>query len=640
MHLLEVAAQHVRGLSPSARTALPRGYVAVQSPQSSAETGGPLALGGLLAALLYPDGRGGDAAFAVPGAAQARVALTFVGGDGQTYRLVRQLGGAGALQRLDPSGAFAEITRDSQQLGQYLRAQAQLPPRSVFEGLFVFSPAQLPSRASGARSAASASGPEASGGGRAAARAEPLAEAGPVDAVEVAARIAALEKELEVSARIDRLQFRQDALVGETFELEERLKGVGAIRAALAEAEASFQAAPTAQTLGLPHDIEERIARYPAQVQRFEEAMARLEAEREEGLHAAELAAAAPEPFWRDAKFVGAAAVGVLCLAGGLFADGALRYLALLDIPAFGVAALVALKWVDDLRDSQQGERREGMRAARERKVREAFEAEARPVKEAMKRLSVEQPQEVLDLLTRRALYAARVEELKLELAAAEADPAYVEAARGLERLRREAEELGEQMQAMAGGYVRDPREIERELARAKESLIPRAQVPAAVEDSPASVEEGVAAYEDPAPKLLALAADAAYVEAAEVAAAVKGRAGQYLTALSDRRWSGLELDGRGRARLVGAEGAVEAGRAGAAELDLAYLALRLTLVEWLAKRVRMPLVISGAAGLPPPKHALLGKMLKQLSQSAGVQVLHVSPAQPCAELADSSVAL
>ncbi len=641
MVLLEVAAQHVRGCSPAVRAALPRGYVAVQPP-------GALHLGGLLAALLYPDGRGGDVAFAAPGAgAQARVALTFVGGDGQTYRLVRQLGGAGGLQRLDGSTrAFVEVTRDAQQMGQYLRSQAKLPQRTAFEGLFVLSPEQLPSRNPASGERAPQARTEAAGRQRPASE-RPGPGPGPVDVAEVTARIGRLEQELEAATRIDTLQFRQDGLAGETFALEERLKGVEGLRAALEEAVASHRAAPTAQSLGLPPDIEERIARFPGQLQKREEALARLEAEREEGLAQPVQAVA---PFWKDARFVAGCVVGTACLGVGLLGEGALRYLALLDVPAFGVAALVALKWVDDLREAQQGGRREQMRSARERKVREAFEAEARPVKEAVARLGVEGPKDVLELLAQRAQRAARVEALQAELAAAEADGGYREAKQKLQAVRREVEAISEQLQALAGGYVRDPREIERELQRARESLQQPGAALAGEEvpgPGPAVVEGGEgeagAALEDPAPRVLALAADAAYVDVAEVAAAVKGRAGQYLTALSDRRWTGVELDGLGRARLLGPAGPVPAGEVGGADADLLYVALRLTLVEWLAQRVRVPLVIeAGAAGLGEARHLLLGKMLKQLSQApqVQVQVLHVSPPPACTALAEGVVPL
>ena len=86
MLFLELAAQAVRGFSPTARIALKPGYNVVVPPQGSAACVVPM-----VEALLYNDGRGGDAALAA--AQGAKAALTVQAKDNRIYRLVRSLGG-------------------------------------------------------------------------------------------------------------------------------------------------------------------------------------------------------------------------------------------------------------------------------------------------------------------------------------------------------------------------------------------------------------------------------------------------------------------------------------------------------------------------------------------------------------------
>src|SRR5260221_11839515 len=104
MYLVEIAAQGVRGFSATCRAPLKSGYFLRKPPSAGAA---PLC--GLATAILYSDGRGGDAAFLAPGAAKGKLALTLLGKDQVTYRLLRELGGAGGLHRLDKAAGKFEL---------------------------------------------------------------------------------------------------------------------------------------------------------------------------------------------------------------------------------------------------------------------------------------------------------------------------------------------------------------------------------------------------------------------------------------------------------------------------------------------------------------------------------------------------
>src|SRR5690242_551091 len=138
MNFVEVAVQHVRGFSATGRFPFKPGYLVLKPPTAELS---PLA--GLALALLFPDGRGGDASFIAHGQPKGKAAFTMLGQDGVTYRLLRELGGSGTLHRINPSTQQPElISQDASEMGQYLRAQVGLPPRTTFEQVCCLLPSQ------------------------------------------------------------------------------------------------------------------------------------------------------------------------------------------------------------------------------------------------------------------------------------------------------------------------------------------------------------------------------------------------------------------------------------------------------------------------------------------------------------------
>ena len=142
MHWVEFALQGVRGFLPSVRVSLKPGYWTLL-PNTP---GAPLV--GLTSELCFPDGRGGDARFAsAEGGATSKAALSIVGRDRTTYRILRELGRSGALHRVNPATRGHDlVTEEPTEMAQFLRAQVGFPPRGRYETLFTFTPGQLPSK--------------------------------------------------------------------------------------------------------------------------------------------------------------------------------------------------------------------------------------------------------------------------------------------------------------------------------------------------------------------------------------------------------------------------------------------------------------------------------------------------------------
>jgi hypothetical protein len=630
MYLLEFQAQGVRAMSPAVRVAFKPGYLVIKPPGAALP---PFA--GLAAALLYSDGRGGDAAYAEAGQ-KGKAAFTILGNDQNTYRLVRELGGAGVLQRLNKQTTTYEPVSDSAaDITTFLKATVGMPQKTTFEQLFIASASQMPSRRPRSSAAAGGSGSKPALGSSAPKPSLthnlPVEPAADIPAAQ--AKVRELEKELALAQEVEKLQFDLDGLTRQMDELEAKMKGSEGLRGQLAEAEESLAAAPTAQSLDLPPDIVSRAERYPAAVKKRDEALAKLNAEspadEAAGLEPLQTPSAIP-PLTQDRNFLAGVGAGVLFLALGFLLDGNGRLLALLDIPAFGFAALIALRYVEQLQNVGQTSRKGGFRAQREKKILDTFEAETQLVKEAMKKLSVDSPEQVVQILGQRPLFQEKVNELRAQLEAWEADPANRAMADQHQKMKARQEAMNQAL-TEKGAYIREAREVERELARTRESIA-KAQsgggAPASPAPAPAAAAAPAAAQgpelEDPGPALMRHASDLLQLDIPSTANLVRDRAAQYLSALTDRRYTGLEQDLTGAITVVTGGQKVKAGAVPPRDLDIVYLALRLTLIEKCSAKSKVPFLVEDTLGLEEGKLSLLSRMLKHLGTVT--QVIHVTP--------------
>lgn len=631
MQFAEVAVQNVRGFSPAGRFALKAGYLVLKPP--SAESS-PLA--GLSLALLFADGRGTDASFIATGAKSGKAALTFAGVDGVTYRVLRDLGGSGTLHRMNPTTQQPElVSSDASEISQFLRGQAGLPPKTTFEQVYCLQLGQLPSRRPRKAAAAAAKvDPRTSGRYPSLASASTVLPAEDIPAAE--AKLRALEQELAASTEVDSLQFKADGVASQIFDAEQRLKGTEGLKVAISEAEAAWRAAPTPESLGLPQDIVNRLKRHPKVIARRDEALARLNADRE---NEAEARPASVPSLTQNMGFWAGLGAGVLFLALavglGFGVDRTFRYLALLDIPAFGVAAFLALRYVDDLQKATRHGSKENRFDIREKKILEEYEAEAAPLRMAQKALDVEELDGIAPALERRELLAARVAELQDQLHTMESDPDYLAAAAQVQSLKAEAEALNDEL-TQKGTYVRDVREVEREMGRLKESIaLAKAPPPPAAPGPDGSVP--VETLEDPSPMLLSQAADVFTTDILSVQAMLKERCVQYLTALTDRRYQSIEWDREGKAFALASGRRVPVGELPAKDLDLYYLALGMTVVEKASARVKRPFLLEDVfTGMEEVKLPLIARMLKHLGTLT--QVLHVTSHPGFAQMSDGPV--
>jgi hypothetical protein len=233
-------------------------------------------------------------------------------------------------------------------------------------------------------------------------------------------------------------------------------------------------------------------------------------------------------------------------------------------------------------------------------------------------------------------VFTDKASQLRAELAVQEADPAVQQAPALLAELRAQAVTLNARIEEK-GTYTRDGREVERELTRTRQSIELALQpAQAAAGAAPA----GVDALEDPTPALLALAAELLGLDLTAAMAALHPRCLQYFTALTDRRYPQVEWDREGRAQVPLAGRKLALGELPGKDVDLYAIALRLTVVERVSARVKVPFLVEDVFTglLDEVKLPLVARMLKHLGTLT--QVLHATAHPGFAQMADASASV
>ncbi len=623
MLILELAVQAVRGFSPSARVPLRPGYLGLSSPTEI-----PAPLGGLLLAIAYPDGRGGESSFLAPGAPGGRAGFSIQSNDGIVWRVVRDLGGAGALHRMSQDGSYEVATDDTAEMAQLLRNAVGFPARPTMEQVFVFTAAQLPSRRSRVLKGAGTTGTtkvfQPGGGGGVAPTSDPEG---------TRAKIAALEKELAQAKEVGELQFKADGLQSEIYQQEQKLKAVDGLRAEVEQARAELDTAPSPAQLGLPDDIADRVKRFSETKRRFHDSLAKLEDEREQAGASGRVQVL---PIVKDTRFVAALIGGLAMMIAAVMLTGSAKYVGLLGIPAFSFAALLALRYIEDLQFASREAAKVEVFDQREKKLKDDFQLQSSIVDTALSKVNASSDDEFFAALAKRQAMEPKVSELAMKLAELESSPETSSLAHTVAQLKEEFQRLDEQLASLSGGYARDAREIEREIGYLKESLAP-AQ---ATGQFQAINPGGGPTFDDPTPALMIVGADLFATDIPSLWGVLRDRAIQYLGALTDRRYHGIEVDKDGKAYVMAPGRDLPATELPGRDLDLLYLALRLTMAEKSAPNTRYPFILEDSLSsiLDPAKQPLLGRMLRHIGTLT--QVLHVTGAGQNVSAAEAVVQL
>jgi hypothetical protein len=428
------------------------------------------------------------------------------------------------------------------------------------------------------------------------------------------------------------------------FKLDEVLKGDVRVREEVEKAVAELKLhGPAADLLVKLPDPEARVAAYDKAAARHDEAVAKIADERE-AIAAAE-AASAPRPFWKNPSFWAGAGGGLLLAVLGIVGAvlrSDLRYVSLLDIPAFGWAGWVALRWIGAAEDRERIARRKKVVDDWEKKIEAQWQRDSADVLDAVQalrdvpipgsvRVGVTKPSELGEALARAREASDRVVEAKKRLAEWEGSPdvaaARAEKPKLEEQLRAIEARLGEEV----GGFVRDPRSIEAELQRLEAEATAPAP-PAAAAPAPAAPPPRPAG--EPLRTLAEKAAAELGGSAAAAVRTVSQKASQTLAGLSFNRLQGIQVDERGTVMVQSGGRPVAALTLSPVDRDLVFISLKLAFVEQaLAAGKAIAVSDDAFSGLSEGARRFAARLLKQIAKPG--QLVHATTDPSFKEAAD-----
>jgi hypothetical protein len=565
VQLTELLYQRVKELGAHGQIALRPGYVAVVSRAAS--------LRGALIATLYPGPD--DVRRLVDGDGPTRVGIGIVSGDGTPYRLLRELGGTRQLQRFDATGKkFSTLSQDSLEIDSFLRVECGLPPAEHYSSFFVLEANELPSA---------------------------RARGGPPEAVVDSAKAQALKQELEQTRRYESMQ-------DQLFKVQQRLHELGEISRQFREAQDELNGiqAELARSPWSPEqmkDLAARAARAKEDAKRRDESLYDIANKRQRAMGSAP---ATPASLWGRPSFLG----GIL---GGIAIDGVAVWLRNPTIAVAGLvpflAALVAvLRWIqmDETEKRATAYLRE--LKDREKEVQRAYNEEQAPLKSAMKSAGVDSASDLLELFAEREKVTRARERARTRVEELRKQPDLARVSIEMPLLEEEKRKLEAEVHAQ--GFARPIGEIQADLKRAMglsgsrqgAAFLPEQEVPQS---------------------LVEKAADILNVPAEQVWTSIAPRLSAYLSALTDKRIVSATTDEKHHWILSNADGRTGPYQALPPQLkDLAYVALRLSVLERVAAYKRLPVLVDDSfGGLEPQKRTLVAKMLKGIA--AQTQIIH-----------------
>jgi len=578
VQLTELLFQKVKDLPNDGQLSLKSGYVAVVSKASSLRVA-------LTAAVCpAPD----DPKRLSNGAGPTRVGVGLLSGDGSPYRLLRELGGTRQLLRFNTATKkFEEVTEDQLEIDSFLRVECGMPPGDAYTGFFVLEINELPSLRGKAAAAAN-------------------------DAYVDQPRVRALKEELEMTNKFEAAQDR-------LFKVAQRLHDLKVQQQKLKDAEAELAAVQDElkRSPWSPEEIKDltaKASRAKEDLKKRDDGLADVAKRRHK---AAQTVPPPPEAVFSNGWFYG----GLLL---GIAVDALAFYIKRPPVAVYGLVPLLAplivvLRWIEgDEADKQAAAYVQELKE-REVRIKKDYEAEQAPLKAALRAAKVDSPVDLLAVFKEREAVVKRRETALTRLQKLKLEPDVSRLSVEIPLLESEKAKLEDQVHQM--GFSRPIAEIEADLKHAM---------------GISASKSGVAVPEGELPKhLISRAAELLNLGADELWSQMSARLTAYLQALTDKRVVSAKPDDRGKLVLGAPDGRTGSFMSLPPPLrDLAYAALRLTLLERVAGYKRLPVVVDDAFGiLEVPKRALIGKMLKGIGTQT--QVIHRVADAPAPGTAD-----
>ena len=336
MQLTDLFAQNVRGLGPQLRASL--------GPGATELTPAPPHLLQLLRTLFYASGFDPDANFAERPSEPARAGFMLTH-EGQTYRLLRDLG-TGAVQLAVKTTELQPVATTAADVLQRLRAMG-LPSAEAFAAIFALSSNDFPSR-------------QSSGG-------KPRAS--------IETELAALRARPRKARSTDAIEFEIDGLQKQKYGWEDLSKRRQKISAEVEQWQDRLLAG--AWIDALPADLPKRVSDFEHAGKKRASELAELgEDDPEPPLP--------PRPLRKNWQLWLGVVLGAVCFGLGAALNGQARFVGLLDVAAFGWAAILGLQFVSESEAHERFTHRLGRRQDVRRRIEEKFTSDTQYVREVL----------------------------------------------------------------------------------------------------------------------------------------------------------------------------------------------------------------------------------------------------------------
>jgi hypothetical protein len=554
---VDFALQSFRDVRKSASLKLQPGYNVVVCDSVVPETAIEAIIELLFPGLLSETGRG---------------VLSFLGRDRGTYRVMRDFATGGAqLYALDPvKRQFTTVADGPADVAPAMHSHVVVESRDVMNDVFTLSADHMPVGATPPR-------PN-----------NPAARE----------RLRTLEEKIASQGRGKALESELDGMMRRKLEVDDIITAKTGNAIGLRQAEGN--AAQFAHLSVLPDDfllIYESAETKKAQKQAD---LTRWQHERDEQERL--MRAAEHTHLLKDWRVIAGGLIGIAAIAAGLVIGGPYRYLAFLDIPAFGLATYALWQSLSHREDMQIAKKRLAASDRRREQIESRDVDLIGKAKEMADLVGFTTLAEVRQTMIARDAAKRALAEAQAVYDAAESHPELVAA-------REESENLGREIRQ---------RELELSTMGLSGSDVGAMQAEAAQLRRLLGVRKP--GEDDSLQRVFGLATQVFGGDATQTAITLTQRATQFIGHLSGKKLTRIEVDIDGSMAVIGPTGVVTAEQLTPAQRELVVLALRAALLTSIPAERRLPVLVGPfelAAG-----DKLLRGYLGVLAQ-AGLQVVH-----------------
>ena len=642
MHIVEILLQGVKGSPTLSRWVLPPVGVAI-IPAGEAEALVARAIFELLAGI--QDGVVAGAVLPDEAGAQGRCAVVILGRDQQRYRVLWDLKSGRKALQVQKGENFEVLATTRAEILQALTATVGLPQPDALREIFFSFAEDLPSKRTSDEGASSSSSSSSSGkppppGFEAApshrrdsGKVLPPGFAGSDGEVpgskwlgmsesQLRARLKEIDDSTTRQQRVAQLEFELDGLQYQMFAIEAQLKPLVILDndiLALKQQLTRF-----AHLENLPADFLERARFLQGLKVETDKSLKKVAAEREKFLASAAhlsnkvsgvgradgkteksrpLREALEDPLVTFGGAIGAGAILIGAL-GSIAYDG-LRWLALLNIPAFGSAVFGGIRVLTRLEEGVAVRMKLARIDDEKARIDERFSIDKEHIERVLKdnQLTFDQLPEIEEESKARAEVAALLQKAEEQRSAAETNGDALTLKAQLEDSLARRRDMEEQLQSAGQYYDVGTAQLVKEKDDITKILNGVLKASVATSDRKIDLDElmGHTSSSRPRPavtfdcgqRIVHVSADLLLATIEDTAANLSARATQILQALTDRRFSAFTFGSKAEVSVIEASSAQSIAfvHLPPGDRDLAALALRLTAIEAAAKKQRMPLI-------------------------------------------------